>query len=405
MIVTRWTGVEVLLLRTAALRRTQKEFAALSGFSLAAICKWEGRGATITLTGEFAEGMDTLLERLDGQQRARFRSALASVGGRIRPNGPAIGDSDERLQHSLRSPDSVDLLAVDRLRNLLYDLNESYGSEPSTALLAQAGQYLGQVQLFQSYASTETVRRELLAIEAQSAIFMSRLVWDASQRRDNSAANRYLDQAVSVARRIHDPIAEGQALLRQSYVALYGEKDPLVGLSLTTRVAETLQKSSGEIAGVALLHRAEALAMLGRQVDCERALAEADKCFDRMPSIASALGMCSSTERGRLAGSCYLFLGKSKRAQAILEVAAREVRDSSKNRAIILGNLSLAHIRQCALDEGADTLNQAIDIVGETRGGAGLNIVFGACRELRPFRDVPVVQQVYDRVLALMATT
>jgi hypothetical protein len=69
----------------------------------------------------------------------------------------------------------------------------------------------------------------------------------------------------------------------------------------------------------------------------------------------------------------------------------------------VLGNLGLAYLRQRKLDEATGVLHLAIDIVELTRGGGGLNIVSGACREMKPWRQVPAVQDVYDRVLALMA--
>lgn len=43
MIVTKWTGIEVRALRTAAMRITQLEFAETLGFTVAVVRKWEGR--------------------------------------------------------------------------------------------------------------------------------------------------------------------------------------------------------------------------------------------------------------------------------------------------------------------------------------------------------------------------
>jgi hypothetical protein len=63
----------------------------------------------------------------------------------------------------------------------------------------------------------------------------------------------------------------------------------------------------------------------------------------------------------------------------------------------------LAHIRQEHLDAAAITLHQAIDVLETSRGGGGLNIVFSAGRELRPWRQEPGVQDAYDRLLALMS--
>lgn len=70
----------------------------------------------------------------------------------------------------------------------------------------------------------------------------------------------------------------------------------------------------------------------------------------------------------------------------------------------MLGNLALTHIRERNLDEATAALHEAIDAVTVTRGGGGLNVVFQAGRELRPWRQVRAVQDVYDRLLSLMTT-
>ncbi|MEU5428359.1 hypothetical protein AB0H73_22605 [Streptomyces olivoreticuli] len=69
----------------------------------------------------------------------------------------------------------------------------------------------------------------------------------------------------------------------------------------------------------------------------------------------------------------------------------------------MLGNLTLALIRQREVEAAVEALGQAIEELEETRGGGGMNLVFGAARELRPWRQEPGVQDVHDRLLALMA--
>ena len=102
-------------------------------------------------------------------------------------------------------------------------------------------------------------------------------------------------------------------------------------------------------------------------------------------------------------GSCYLFLRYPKKAGPILEAAARSLHDRQKSRAIVLGNLALAHIRQQNLEEAAAVLEQAIDVVEITRGGGALNVLFTAGRELRPWQDHPIVRALHDRLLGLVA--
>ena len=107
-------------------------------------------------------------------------------------------------------------------------------------------------------------------------------------------------------------------------------------------------------------------------------------------------------ERVVRAGSCYLFLEDARPARGLLEATAVDLTDHSKSQAIMLGNLALALIREGDLDAAAGRLNKAIDVIELNRGGGGLNIAFSAGREMRPWRTVPIVQDIHDRLLTLM---
>jgi transcriptional regulator with XRE-family HTH domain len=308
-----------------------------------------------------------------------------------------------RVSHALIHPGSTDILTVAHLRNEVQHLDEQYVHVPSSSLLARAGQCLGQLRFLAAHAVSGQIRRELFAVEAEAAILMGQLVWDASQRRDHASARMYLDQAVDAARQVRDPGAEGLALLRKTMIALYGERDPQEGLALAELTAETTSKVSDVLTGLAVLHAAEAHAMMGDLASCEEALAAAESRFGRVGELDRAIELYSVTQFGRMAGSCYLSLDDAGRAQGLLETTATALSDHSKSQAVVLGNLALALIRQGNLDEAAGRLHEAIDVIELNRGGGGLNIVFTAGREMRPWRTVPVVQDVHDRLLNLMA--
>ncbi|MBW4720718.1 helix-turn-helix domain-containing protein [Saccharothrix obliqua] len=369
---------------------TQETFAEAAGVDRSAVARWETgvREPSPHLRWKLAKLLRVSLDRLD---------ELITEGA------PDRGAPSERLAHVLLHPTSADLVAVAELRQQVYELDERYDRAPSTSLLAETGQTLGRITFLSAHA-THRVRRELSAVEAQCAILMGQLVWDASQRRDHRTAHMYFDQAGAAAKRVRDSATEGLALLRKSYVALYGQKDPRTGLSLTTRAADVTAQTSQVLSGLATLHAAEAHAMMGRQADCEAALTEAGSHFDRIDDDDAALGLFSPTQQGRLAGSCYLFLGEPRRAEHILEATSAQLRNRSKSEAILLGNLSLARLRQGKVDEAAGALHQAMDVIELTWGGGGLNILFDACREMQPWRQQPEVQDVYDRMMSLMAT-
>ena len=247
------------------------------------------------------------------------------------------------------------------------------------------------------------VRRELHAAEAEAATLMGQLVWDASQRREHDTAIAYFDQAFRAAQEHGDKSAAGLALLRKSFVALYGRRDPGAGLSLTQHTASTTAGASHVLNGLAKLHVAEAHAMLGDRRACEQALDAASGQFARIQPGDPAIDLFSPTQPGRLAGSCYLFLRDAKGAAAILEETAQALRDHSKSQAVVLGNLALAYIRLSQFDAAVAWLNAAIDVTERHRGGGGLNIICAAGRQLRPWRGNSEVQDVYDRIMTLMA--
>src|SRR6185437_13675935 len=102
------------------------------------------------------------------------------------------------------------------------------------------------------------------------------------------------------------------------------------GLVLATRAAEAVKTASNVLAGLAVLHAAEAHAMLGDLTSCEQALAAAEVTLGRVDSMDAAIELYSASQLGRMAGSCYLFLKDNSRAVALLEDTAARLNDGSK---------------------------------------------------------------------------
>ncbi|SER07717.1 DNA-binding transcriptional regulator, XRE-family HTH domain [Lentzea xinjiangensis] len=321
-------------------------------------------------------------------------------------DSPADETADtDRLDRALANPSKVDLVTVAELRQHIALLSHRYDGERSTGLLAEAGQALGQTRLLREHAREYRVKRDLLAAEAEASTLMGQFVWDASQRRDHDAAKGHFTTAAEAARKINDPVLEAIALLRTSYVELYGTEDPAEGLVLTERAADVARGHSDVLTGLAEIHAAEARAMLGERVACERSLERAQDHFGRISADEPVVEMFSETQHDRLAGSCYLRLNEASKAQLTLERVASQAPSRSKSRSIVLANLSLAHIQQRELDHAAAALHIAIDSVEATWGGGGLKVIFGVAQELRPWRKEPVVDQVYDRLFTMMAAS
>jgi transcriptional regulator with XRE-family HTH domain len=333
------------------------------------------------------------------------RKAASNAEYRESAEGREGPEEKERLGYALAHPASADLVTVAHLREQVRRLDEQYDRSPAAMLIADTGQCLGRIGFLRTHVRRVDVRRELRGAEAEAATLMGQLVWDASQRRDQATAMAYYDQAVAAARSRGDRAAEGLALLRISMVSLYGHKDPRAGLDACEHTADVAAAASGVIAGLAVLHAAEAHAMLGDRHGCEQALAAADQQFAQISQDDPASGLFSPAQPGRLAGSCYLFLGDPRRAASLLEATTRLLQYRSKAEAIVLGNLALAYIGQSRIDEAAEALNKAIDVIEVTWGAGGLNVVFTVARQLRRWQQVSVVHEVGDRLLALMSAS
>lgn len=394
--VNQWSGRESRMLRQA-LRLTVRDFAEELGVSPRTVSKWEAGGAAHVPRPELQAALDTALSRATEEQRARFEAA---GGVSVTPRPSAAPGSGERAGSTHRLLGLVD---VARLRDEVRSLASAYDVTPSVSLLAPAARCQAEITELRAKAPPGPVRRELYSAEAEAATLMGQLVWDASQRRDHTTASQYFEHAMGVARQVQDRVAEAHAVLRQSFVALYGQLDPAAGLALANQATDLSRNGSLVLAGLALLHVAEAHAMLGDRTACESALDEAQACFAARSNLDVATDHYSPTQSGRLAGSCYLSLGLPQRAEGLLSATAKTMAGEQKVSALVLGNLGLAYIRQRQVEAAVASLHAALDELERTRGGAGLNVVFTAGRELHPWRGEPIVHEVHDRMLALVA--
>ncbi|MGH3971822.1 MAG: helix-turn-helix domain-containing protein [Pseudonocardiaceae bacterium] len=78
--VDTWTGADAQLLRIVALRLTVRDFAAELGITARTVSKWEQIGAARRPRPHFQAMFDTLLDRAEQADRARFMEAIARRG-------------------------------------------------------------------------------------------------------------------------------------------------------------------------------------------------------------------------------------------------------------------------------------------------------------------------------------
>lgn len=199
--------------RRRAVGYSQEQLAEYLGIERSTVGRWE-RAET--------DPMPYIRPKLAQQ----LKVSVEELDELLRDVDAAQPERDERLAYVLSNPASVDLMAIAYLAQRVQTLNGEYDLAPSTLLLAAAGQCHGQVTYLRKHASNGRVRRELAAVESESATLMGQLVWDASQRRDHTTTLTYFDQAIAAARQVRDVVAEAHAQLRKGYVAAGRELRP-----------------------------------------------------------------------------------------------------------------------------------------------------------------------------------
>ncbi|MGH3913660.1 MAG: helix-turn-helix domain-containing protein [Pseudonocardiaceae bacterium] len=390
-----WTPTRIRLFRDTGLCLSQPQFAKKLGFASRTIGNAERGAHPPSLAVRRA--LDQALEQASEIQSNRFLSALAAL--------PETGATqDPKTRHMVSLP----LTNARQLTASLDDIAQRYETLPAASLLAEAGQCHASIGLLLGHAPSESPRQELHTVAAAAAILMSQLVWDVSQRRDYDTTVAYCDEAIEHIRESGDTVAIAHAELRKGFAVLYGRAEahnPRRGLDFTQAAAEYSRGVSDALYGLSLLHVGEAYAMLGEHRLCERAISAAEKAFTQISDDDPGASFYSPTQLGRLAGSCYLFLGHPELAEPLLDATAKDLHAQPKTRSLVLGNLALAQLRQRHLEAAAATLEEAIDLLESTRGGGGFSVVFGAVRELYPWRHEQIVHDVQDRLLTLVART
>ncbi|WP_157172256.1 hypothetical protein [Nocardia pneumoniae] len=310
----------VRALRREALRVSQPKFAEMTGFSEAVIGKWERRGATITLAGEFAAGMDTVLGRLDEPQLARFQAALAesgcSVGSGVESaNRPIIaveGSGDLRVpdaavqevEHDVKRREFGKLATAGAVAIFLSESRGRIGMGDVQRLLAgvdaldQEDQRTGGAQLvdaaveklahaknwLETGAFDPPIGNAFTSATGQLAVLAGWLAYDADR---HQLARRCFADAMALATEADDSDLIAHSCL---YAALQSCSltradlggSPYKALQLANRARDLMRgRPPGRIHALIAVREAQAYGLLGDRIAFGRAIATAWRELDQ----------------------------------------------------------------------------------------------------------------------------
>ncbi|MCX9190637.1 hypothetical protein C3Y87_04260 [Carbonactinospora thermoautotrophica] len=245
--------------------------------------------------------------------------------------------------------------------------------------------------------------RRLHSAVAELAQLGGWLSYDAGRYRD---AWRYYDMALYAAHAAENRRLVAQILGCMSLQATYVGK---------TREGVALARSGRDGAAGALTPREEAMlaareargyAKLGEETPCLRALDRAREAFAKAGQEASrtSVAFFDAAELAANAGICFLDLGRPAEAEPLLtEALALQDTDQVRNHALYLGRLASTQLLLEDLDRACATAREALAAAQQVASARSVQRLRDFQRQSTRFRDVPVVREFHEELLAVVA--
>lgn len=248
---------------------------------------------------------------------------------------------------------------------------------------------------------SEAVGRELFVAAAE----LTRLAgWMAYDLEQHGLAQRYLIQALRLAREANDHALGGEILAAMSHQAVYiGRADDALDLA---RAGHDSAVKAGlpVLESETLIMQAHALAVSGEPAECAQALNAAERAFERAVT-GNTPGWLRYFDEAYMAakfGHCFRELGEGSKAEHFARRSLDMVDGYVRGRAFNIVLLANAHLQQQNLDEAWAIANQALDIGAELDSARTVRYIRDLRRRMNRFGKEPVVTKFQARAHELM---
>ncbi|WP_040700556.1 helix-turn-helix domain-containing protein [Nocardia vinacea] len=298
MIVSKWTGVEVKALRTAALRPTQDEFAAQVGYEPPTIRKWEKATVSRPVRGKSAQDLDSELARLNDQQAQRFRAAVADDSLTMGPIAREV-ESDEVKRrefgvllgnaialpavNSAPFPSRIGIADAHRLAAKVEDIAQREQIVGGTTLLQTAIDDLERAKaVLETCAFEEQAGKAFMRAAGELATIAGWLAYDSEM---HPLARRCYADAFALANQAGDEELTVHVCLNAAHQATTlsrsGQANPHRALGLIGRARDLSRgRPPGRVHALMAIREAQAYGVLGDRTGFGKAVATAWRELD-----------------------------------------------------------------------------------------------------------------------------
>jgi hypothetical protein len=248
---------------------------------------------------------------------------------------------------------------------------------------------------------SEAVGRELFTAAAE----MTRLAgWMAYDLEQHGLAQRYLIQALRLAREASNYALGSEILAGMSHQAVYLHRAD-DALDLSRAAYESATKAGlPALASESLIMQAHALAVGNEPSACGTALNAAEQAFERSGTADTPLWLSYFDEAYMAAkfGHCFRELGQGDKAEHFARRSLNMVDGYVRGRTFNVVLLANAQLQQQNLDAACATGNQAIDLGSGLQSARTVKYIRDLRRRMSKFNTEPVVSDFHARAHELL---
>jgi transcriptional regulator with XRE-family HTH domain len=415
-----WTGRESGQLR-AALRMSQREYAAFLGASPRTVAGWESKGEAAVISADMQAVLDTALDRADHAIQGRFAAfqagdhATPAAGKRSQASAAADGLPPQmpgdyrdliRSAYATPKPARVPLSETDVsvVRGMLDSLTAADHQFGGGFARRTADSFLLEVIRPRLAApGAGSVPRVFKAVAAELQI---RVAWMHLDVADQGAARAAARDAFRLAQESEDLTVCSWVMAMSALLETW--------LGNTAAACAFGQAAVGLAAGSPRLVRAfaqgklaRALAAAGDSSGTLAALSQARSLFEaarphedeRIPAAIRDGGYSAAYILDEEA-HCFRDLGKDNRALTLSEqcLSLRGTDHFPRNRAFATGNLALALARLGEVDQACDSALSLLHLAATLQSSRVARRLDAVLDELMPFRGARPVTDLIEQV-------
>jgi hypothetical protein len=248
---------------------------------------------------------------------------------------------------------------------------------------------------------SEAVGRELFTAAAE----MTRLAgWMAYDLEQHGLAQRYLIQALRLAREASNDALGGEILAGMSHQAVYLHRAD-DALDLGRAAYESAAKAGlPALASESLIMQAHALAIGNEPSACGKALNAAEQAFDRSGAADTPQWLSYFDEAYMAAkfGHCFRELGQGDKAEYFARRSLNMVDGYVRGRTFNVVLLANAQLQQQDLDAACATGNRALDLGSGLQSARTIKYIRDLRRRMSKFNTEPAVSDFQARAHELL---